>query len=452
MKIRFLSAKFTSIAAAALLAQGAAAKQVAVDVSMAQPVMASGDKAQTTTMKVGLTGFELPRDGKGRPAVNVAIVLDKSGSMSGAKLVHAKQAAKMALQRLGSNDIVSIITYDHNVQVLVPATKISDRKALYAAIDKIKVGGNTALFAGVAKGADEVRKFRDKELVNRVILLSDGQANVGPKSPGALGNFGASLAKEGIAVTTIGLGDGYNEDLMFALADKSDGNHTFAESPKMLAKAFDTEFGDILSVAAQEVLVKIKCAPAIRPVRVLGRDAEIAGQDVTVLLNQLYSKQEKYILLEVEVPGTKPGKARDIAKVEISYANMATNTTDEISSKVAVRFSESEKEVITETNREVVIASAMQIATIRNREAMALRDKGQIDAAKKLLISNASYCEAVGNEWNDSSLLLYGDNNSIDATQLDEANWKFTRKAMVNDQFQNVKQNPDERYTPRGGK
>ncbi len=235
------------------LSGSASAKQVAVDVSMAQPVMAAGEKPQTTTLKVGLTGFELPRGGDGRPPVNVAIVLDKSGSMSEPKLAHAKDAAKMAIQRLGSQDIVSIIAYDHNVEVLVPATKVSDRKSMLAAIDRIAIGGNTALFAGVAKGADEVRKFRQRELVNRIILLSDGQANVGPKSPGALGNLGASLAKEGIAVTTIGLGSGYNEDLMFALADKSDGNHTFAESPSQLATAFDAEFGDILTVAAQEL-------------------------------------------------------------------------------------------------------------------------------------------------------------------------------------------------------
>ena len=449
MKISSINPIAVAVASLACLPLTSAARQVAVDVSMAQPVMAAGDKAQTTTMKVGLTGFELPRDGKGRPPVNVAIVLDKSGSMSGAKLARAKEAAKMAVGRLDSRDIVSIITYDHNVEVIVPATKVSDQKAMLAAIDHIAVGGNTALFAGVAKGADEVRKFLDRELVNRIILLSDGKANVGPKSPAALANFGASLAKEGIAVTTIGLGDGYNEDLMFALAEKSDGNHSFAESPSDLATAFNTEFGDILSVAAQEVLVKIRCAPGIRPVRVLGREAEIAGQDVTVLLNQLYSRQEKYVLLEVEVPATQKEKSRDIAKVEISYANMATSLTDEITSKVAVRFSDSKKEIDTETNREVVIAAATQIATLANRKAMELRDKGNIEEAQKILTGNATYCLDIHSKWNCPTLKVFGDNNAIDAKNLDEANWGFTRKAMVNDQYQNFNQG-NAGYTTRG--
>ncbi|MFT4547171.1 MAG: Ca-activated chloride channel family protein [Verrucomicrobiales bacterium] len=431
---------FLTLAVSTLVAAQLPAKQVAVDVSMAQPVMAASDQLQTTTIKVGLTGFELPRDGKDRAPVNVAIVLDKSGSMSGEKLAYAKDAAKMAIQRLGSNDILSIITYDHNVEVLVPATKVTDKGAMLAAIDRIRIGGNTALFAGVAKGADEIRKFLDGRLVNRVILLSDGQANVGPRSPGALGNLGASLAKEGIAVTTIGLGNGYNEDLMFALAEKSDGNHTFAENPKMLAEAFDTEFGDILTVAAQEVLVKINCVPGIRPVRVLGRQAEIAGQEVSVMLNQLYSKQEKYILLEVEIPATLAGKTRDIAKVEISYANMSTNTTDEISSKVAVRFSESKKEIDAETNREVIVASTMQIANLENEKAMKLRDAGKVEEAKKILLLNAAACIQAGTKWGDDEIVQFGTNNRIDATNLDGAAWNATRKAMRADQYKNASQ------------
>jgi len=451
--MKFLTAKSIALTAVALIGMPgiASAKQVAVDVSMAQPVMLAGEKPQTTTLKVGLTGFEIAKDGDKRSPVNVAIVLDKSGSMSGAKLERAKDAAKMAVKRLASHDIVSIITYDHNVQVLVPATKVSDRDAMLAAIDRIEIGGNTALFAGVSKGANEVRKFMDRELVNRIILLSDGQANIGPKSPGALGNLGASLAKEGIAVTTIGLGNGYNEDLMFALADKSDGNHTFAESPAQLVAAFDTEFGDILSVAAQEVLVKVDCVPGIRPVRVLGREAEISGQEVTVLLNQLYSKQEKYILLEVEVPPTKTGKTRDIAKVEISYANMSTSITDEITSKVGVRFSDSQQEISAETNREVMIASAMQVATLRNKAAMALRDQGKIQEAKKLLLDNSAYCLLACEKWDAEEIGKFGLNNRIDADNLDEANWTATRKAMRADQYKNEKQIPSRGFNTRHG-
>lgn len=121
--------------------------------------------------------------------MNIAIVLDKARSMQGSKIEEARRGAIEAVKRLGPNDIVSVITYDSTVQVLVPATKLTDKAAVCQKISQIKAGGRTALFAGVSKGAVEVRKFLDKERVNRVVLLSDGKANIGASSPSELGNF-----------------------------------------------------------------------------------------------------------------------------------------------------------------------------------------------------------------------------------------------------------------------
>jgi len=88
------------------------------------------------------------------------------------------------------------------------------------------------------------------------------------------------------------------------------------------------EFNDVLSVVAQEVAIDIRTAKGVRPIRVLNLDSEINGQTVIVTMNQLYSEQEKYVLLEVEIPATKAGKSREIAEVKVSYTNMQTHTTD----------------------------------------------------------------------------------------------------------------------------
>jgi Ca-activated chloride channel family protein len=269
------------IAAGILLPAGSGARagQVELKVAVSHPVLLAGQK-QTAYLKVGLTGVPLAVAEKRAP-VNVALVLDRSGSMSGDKIRRAKEAAILAIHQLGPDDIVSVVAYNHGVTVLVPATKVSDRHVIYSAIDRLHADGTTALFAGVSKGAHEVRKFLSEDRVNRVILLSDGLANVGPSSPQALAALGASLIKEGISVTTIGLGLGYNEDLMFQLAHASEGNHVFVESSAHLARIFTREFGDLLSVVANEVEVEITCAEGIRPVRVLGRAADISGQRVT---------------------------------------------------------------------------------------------------------------------------------------------------------------------------
>jgi len=383
-----------------------------------------------------MKGFELD-DPSQRTPVNVAIVLDKSGSMRGQKIVKAKEAAIMAIQRLRPDDIVSVVMYDHTVKVVVPATKVSDREAIYAAIRRVTAGGNTALFGGVSKGAHEIRKFLDDRRVNRIILLSDGLANTGPSSPGDLAALGDSLGREGISVTTVGLGLDYNEDLMTALADESDGNHYFAEEVQDLQTAFTREFGDVLSVVAQEVAVSVRCAPGVRPVRTLGRDAGIDGQTVATSLNQLYSEQMKYLLLEVELPPQAAGAEMMVATVGVSYANMATKTTDKLESTVSVRASDDPAAVKVKVNAEVMAAAAHQIGADQNRLAVRLRDEGKVEEAREVLIRNAEELARKAEELGSKELDDYSKTNSSAVVSwFDEGLWNQKRKTMRKEQQQ----------------
>src|SRR5690606_19740815 len=141
--------------------------------------------------------------------------------------------------------------------------------------------------------------------INRVILMSDGLANVGPSTPSELAELGRKLGGKGISVTTIGLGLGYNEDLMQKLALASDGNHAFAEKPSDLIEIFNSEFGDTLSIAAQEIEITIECRDGFRPKRVLGRQAEIDGKRIKIKLNQLTGGHERYLVVELEADAAK---------------------------------------------------------------------------------------------------------------------------------------------------
>ncbi|MDH5680574.1 MAG: VWA domain-containing protein [Spirochaetota bacterium] len=381
------------------------AGKVQMDVSPANPYLLA-DKKQNTYLKVNLTGFKL-KDRKKRTAVNIAIVLDRSGSMEGENLTRAKQAAIMAIERLKENDIVSVITYDDEVSVIVPATKVNNRYAIRSAINNVSSGGSTALYDGVKAGADEVRKYLDKNKVNRIILLSDGQANVGPDSPGALGYLGASLLKEGISVTTIGLGLGYNEDLMVQLAKKSDGNHAFVEYPRDLVKIFNFEFGDVLSVVAQKVKVKIKCAKGMKPIRVLGREAVISGRNVFVELNQLYSEQSKYVLLELQPAVLGHNEQRRMAKAIVTYNNMESKAMDHITGYADVIYTKSKAKVKSSVNRNVMVQVVLQIAAEKNRKALELMDKGKDEEARKLLLSNSRYLKKKGKKYKSKALKKY---------------------------------------------
>jgi len=376
-------------------------------------VLKAAEKQQAW-MRVGLKGFHLKREGERAP-INVAIVLDRSGSMQGEKIQRAREAAIGALELLSSDDIVSIIAYDSDVNVLVPATKLTDKEQVASIIRAIQPGGNTALFGGVSKGAAEVRKFMDDKHVNRIILLSDGLANVGPSSPGELGDLGASMKKENISVSTLGLGLGYNEDLMVQLAGQSGGNHQFIENAAELASIFRREFDDVLSVVAQSIDVKIDIPEGIRPVRVLGNAADINGQSVITRLSQVYSDQQKHVVVEVEIPadlaqatvdsnGSEVAKPAQLATVSVSYMNMVSQTTETLIGEVSVSFSSSDEKVKASVNNSVMADVVALVASEQNKMATDLLDRGDILGCRKSLEENALFLNANAVAYESESL------------------------------------------------
>ncbi len=408
--------------------------EIKLSSNMATAVM-EADKRQTAFLKVSLTGFDVGEQQDRIPA-NIAIVLDKSGSMKGKKIDYARQAAIYAIKLLNNDDIVSVITYDSQVNVIIPATKVSDKNTINRLIRSIKANGNTALFAGVSKGASELRKFISENQVSRIILLSDGLANVGPKSPSELGQLGISLSKEGISVTTIGLGLGYNEDLMTQLAGFSDGNHAFVEKPSDLLKIFQYEFGDVLSVIAQDVNIMIECAENIRPIRILGRKGDIIGNKVSIRMNQLYSGQEKFVLMEVEVPEHKEDSHTQIAIIKVDYNNLYTHSRYKLSDSVSVKFSASKKEVKESIDPQVYESSVEQVANEYSKQAVQLRDKGDISEAKKILNKAADYLQFNARMFSSERLKSQEMEARKDAEEVnDSINWTRKRKVLKETQY-----------------
>ncbi len=423
-----------SLLSASLMAGAAHAAQIELKAEVAKSVLPAGQK-HLTHLKVGLTGIPVNQD-KPRTPVNLAIVLDRSGSMNGPKIDHARSAACLAVRSLAPTDIVSIITFEQGVEILVPATKASDQEGICRKIREIRTAGGTALFAGVSKGAEEMRKFLSKESINRVILLSDGQANVGPNSPEALAELGSSLIKEGISVTTIGLGTGYNEDLMTKLAEKSDGRHAFVDQPDQLTSIFADEINSVRSVVAQRIRIEILCDPGVRPVRVLGREPIIAGQKVSLDLNQIYSQEEKYLILEVEVPDGTNGLTRDLARVEVTYDNLATREPEHVNQTVAVKFSDNPVEVENSVNKKVMISTVTQIATCNSAWAIQLRDKGNIKEAKQALLDNGAYLSNENIYLGSDELAKLGTINIVDGNNIDQ-DWEANRKMMKDTNYNN---------------
>jgi Ca-activated chloride channel homolog len=362
------------------------------------------DTMEKAVIKIGLD-CERPVRRELRPPVNIALVIDRSGSMSGDKIMKAREAALEAVRRLSPDDIVALVVYDSSVQTLVPAQRVGDGRRLEQAIRGIEVGGNTALFGGVTRGAAEVRRhMEDRRFVNRVILLSDGLANVGPSSPEELGRLGASLVKEGISVTTIGLGLGFNEDLMTRLAMRSDGNTYFVEDSSDLPRIFSAELGDVLNVIARRVIIEIEFPSGVRPLKFIGRDGVISGQRAELSLNQLYGGQEKFALVEVEVSPSKPGVDREIARARVSYEDAVNQRPTTVTAKRNVQFSASRAEVVRSADHQVQADYAANALAVAKDEAVVLVDSNRRDEAASVLRQRAQELNAMGELYKNSAV------------------------------------------------
>ncbi len=385
----------------------AGAPKVTMKVETDRAVLpADGDR--TVVLKVSLDAPPPPRHVE-RPPVNLCLVLDRSGSMAGDKIEKAKEAAIEAVKHLGGRDMFSLVMYDHNVETLIPATPVRNLDGIVSRIRSIEPGGSTALFGGVSQGAAEIRKNPGSRFVHRIILLSDGLANVGPQTPEDLGRLGAALIKERISVTTVGVGTDYNEDLMARLSQNSDGNIYFVENSGALPGIFNAELGNVLNVVAKDVKVIIEVPEAVVPLSIIGREGRIKGRTVEFSMNQLYGDQEKFALVEVKVPrsvnGKSHGKDLEIAHATVYYENPLSKTREQAEARGRVSFSPDEKAVKKSTNVAVVRDYHLNLNALAQEKAIRESDKGKKKEAVDTLKSSAAQLKSVGSAISDEKLL-----------------------------------------------
>ncbi|MCJ8332458.1 MAG: VWA domain-containing protein, partial [Lentisphaeria bacterium] len=323
-----------------------------------------------------------------RRAVNICLVIDKSGSMSGTKIEDAKKAAISVLKRLHPTDLFSLVVYDGTIQTLVPAQHPKNTEAITKAINSITASGGTALFGGVSQGAAEIRKNNNKKYLNRVFLLSDGQANIGPSSPEDLQRLGIALSKENIVVTTIGLGTGYNEDLMTKLAVATDSLTYFVENSNDLPRIFNKELGDVLSIVSNSVKIKIDVIDGVKIVRTIGRQGRINGNTVEFDIKHLYSGQELFTLIELEVPPTEEKSTRNLANISLSYENLLTEKKQTNKTNITANFSKKEAIVVASANKKVQASCAQFNNALVLNQTIVLLDQGKQQEALKNIDNN----------------------------------------------------------------
>ena len=398
---------------------------------------------ESIVVKVGLNGVSVAE--KQRASVNLAIVIDRSGSMSGSKIERAKEAAIAAVERLDERDVVSVIVFDGSVNTIVPARRAGDKAAIARAVRAIQPGGSTAIFAGVSQAASEIRKHIDTGRVNRVLLLSDGQANVGPATPDELGRLGTALMKEGVSVSTVGLGLDYNEDLMTRLAAKSDGQTYFVENSDDLPRVFTRELGDVLSVAARDVKLRVTFKNGATPVEIIGRDGRIERNTVTVDFNQLYGNHQKYVLIRAEFTPGEEREEREFADATVEYRTLDASTLQRLTTSSRVTFHRDTKVVDGSVNARVVKETVLNENAVDMEKAILKNDARDFAGAKRLNESNVRRARDAAARYNIHELEEEAQRQEAKAPMLMRSMPPPMRKAETTENFQLFNQQSTEK-------
>ena len=280
-----------------------------------RPAVAS-DGATTLDLLITVRSPEQPPAvGRQRPALNLALVIDRSGSMAGSKLSHARKAARFLASELTERDRLAIVTFDGEVTVLVPSQPVRDPLLFISAINSIHSGGCTALFDGWLAGATQVASQLDPQGLNRVLLLSDGQANEGLTHADAIAAKVEGLTQRGISTSAFGLGSGFDEDLMGAMAAAGDGTLAQIESPQQLADLYASELDGLASTVGRKVSLGIRAQHGARVVDVLN-DLPTTSAGNLQLPNLRYG-QELGIGVRLQLPAWAPNQ--EIARVRLAW-------------------------------------------------------------------------------------------------------------------------------------
>jgi Ca-activated chloride channel homolog len=320
-----------------------------------------------------------------RPPLNLALVIDRSGSMAGEKLEYVKQAALHVLDLLQAQDRAALVAFDDEINLLAPSMPVTDenRAEMRRAIQPLRAGRSTNLSEGWLTGCQEAATSAGEGILTRTLLLTDGQANEGIIDLEELAKHAHQLAVRGVSTSTFGVGHGFNEHLLEAMSNQGDGNFYYIESPADIPNLFRQEFQELSSVTLREVSITIQLPPQV-DVQVLGGWRSSCSEGVLRIdLGSLTAARPQEVYVRVLTP---PAGQDEQIELEAVVSGMA-ESGEQVQSEAEVIFRcASPQEVYAEPKREEVLQrfASVEIADVAT-QALKLERLGENARASKLV-------------------------------------------------------------------
>ena len=390
----------TASAVAVAPVKPAVGPQIDLEITPSQSIV-EVDKASDLSVRFRVRG--LPIVGEKRPPINLALVVDSSGSMDGAPITRAREACATLLDALKPDDAVSIVAFGSQPRVVVPAVRISDESRAKAkeAVKSIKAEGTTDMAGGLQAGITQARAFFAPSGINRIVLLGDGV----PNDPAATLSFADQARNQQVSVTALGLGIDFDETLMTTVAQRSGGTFHFIDDAARVAKVFEQELSKMQRVVARRAFIDVTPGPSVTVDGAIGLPYQIIGRTLRVQLGDIGEGQNRDAVVRLRVTARKAGAQIELADAIVRYEVTVPDAPPSVSKFIGLTASADAAAVKNSHNQEIERqATRLRVADNIVR-AIALARGSDLAGARKLLDATSKFASEGAKRFDDADLV-----------------------------------------------
>jgi Ca-activated chloride channel homolog len=340
-------------------------------------------KEQTVDVLIRITPPALNRSNSSRPDLNLSLVLDRSGSMEGQKMVRAREAAMFCVDQMLSTDRLSVVTFDDHIDVLFPSEPVTNKQAMKDLISRVGARGSTALHEAWVRGGLTVSERMLDGGINRVVLITDGLANVGLTNADEIVTQVMGLFQRGVSTSTIGIGVDFNEDLLMSMAQSGGGNAWHVVEPQDMQHIFQVELEGLIAQFAHTVSLGLIPADGVRIVDVLN-DFELTETGRYRLPNLLAGSSLE-IVVQLKVGAQEVGTLLRLLDLRLGFTPQEAKNAEVLKQAHTVEFVSSWQVASMEVNQDVVKAVQFLMNARARNEAMERMDQGDFVGAEFVL-------------------------------------------------------------------
>jgi Ca-activated chloride channel family protein len=339
-----------------------------------------------------------------RAPLNICLVIDRSGSMEGPPLDYVKRACDYVVDMLEPNDILSIVTFEEQVDVLMPARRVVNKALVKEHIHRLEVGNTTNLYDGIVAGCLQIASVmpHTSGYVNRVLVLTDGEPTAGIKDFGSIVQQVGEQKARGISITALGFGSEYNEELMAGIARRSGGNYYYIQRPDLLPEVFRRELQSLMTIVAKNVCVRLQLSRWVQIRQVYGSQPVFHDRVVEINLPDIERASMLSVLTELEFDRHPAGPFR-VMRAEVSYDDVVNNRPERVSTDCVFEFTPDRSLVAASVNpvvrNEIDIALASQnlqktMMGMRTQQITAMGAMHELQNARTLLVKTGQVTQA----------------------------------------------------------